>query len=295
MGRKQIAWAAYVERRTGGSEGAKDGWPSALPYNIRKYTKVSPRSKYHQIGKLLIKPQKEKVTNFLRKIQEVLDNNKTAKQESIIRTLNPMLRGFSMYYRFVVSSKTFQTIDYQVWQKLWKWAVRRHPTKSKTWIMRKYFTTSGRKWVFVDEIGNRIKIMALTPIVRYTKIKKGMRIHADDKETREYWQKRIYTNALSQVYSIKVERLMKKRKGICPCCGNPITKDDIADQEVHAQKCRLRLHFSHVTTFKGRYWEAKQPNASPSGLSCTCTSGINSWWKKWRLSLHFWLTGCFIS
>jgi len=27
---------------------------------------------------------------------------------------------------------------------------------------------------------------------------------------------------------------MKKQKGICPCCGNPITKDDIADQKVHA-------------------------------------------------------------
>jgi len=39
---------------------------------------------------------------------------------------------------------------------------------------------------------------------------------------------------LSQVYSIKVEKLMRKQKGICPCCGCPITKDDIAGQEVHA-------------------------------------------------------------
>lgn len=39
---------------------------------------------------------------------------------------------------------------------------------------------------------------------------------------------------MSQVYSIKVERLMKKQKGICPCCENPITKDDIADKKVHA-------------------------------------------------------------
>ena len=61
----------------------KDGF-DFLGFNIRKYTKRSPRSKYHQIGKLLIKPQKEKVINFLREIQEVLDNNKTAKQESII-------------------------------------------------------------------------------------------------------------------------------------------------------------------------------------------------------------------
>ena len=224
-----------------------------LGFNIRKYTQESPKSKYHSIGKLMIKPQKEKVTNFLSRIQEALDNNKTAKQESIINILNPMLQGFGMYNRFAVSKKTFSAMDNRLWEMLWKWAKRRHPQKSNKWIMRKYFTTTGRKWVFRDETGNKIKITALIPIVRYVMIKSGMRIHAEDKETREYWQKRVYTNALSQVYSIKVERLMKKRKGICPCCGNPITKDDIADQEVHAQKCRLRLHFSHVTTFKGRY------------------------------------------
>ena len=205
-----------------------------LGFNIRKYTHKSPKSKYHSIGKLLIKPQKEKVTNFLRRTQEVLSNNKTAKQESIIHMLNPMLQGFGMYYRFSVSKKTFSTIDHRLWEKLWRWAKRRHPKKTKKWIMRKYFTTKIPKWVFKDETGNKIKITASIPIVRFAMTKTGMRIHADDKETREYWQKRVYTNALSQVYTIKVERLMKKQKGICPSCGNPITKDDIADSKAHA-------------------------------------------------------------
>jgi len=188
-----------------------------LGFNIRKYTQKSPKSKYHSIGKLLIKPQKEKVINFLRGIKEVLSNNKTAKQESIINMLNPMLQGFGMYYRFAVSSKTFSTIDSQLWHKLWRWAKRRHPKKSKKWIMRKYFTTTGRKWVFKDETGNKkIRIMPLIPIVRFVKIKSGMRVHANDKETREYWQKRVYTNALSQVYTVKIEKLMKTQKGICP-------------------------------------------------------------------------------
>ena len=35
-----------------------------LGFNVRKYTTISPISKLHQIGKLLIKPQKEKVVNF---------------------------------------------------------------------------------------------------------------------------------------------------------------------------------------------------------------------------------------
>jgi len=205
-----------------------------LGFNIKKYTEKSHRSKYHEIGKLLIKPQKEKVIKLLKNTREALSKNKTAKTESIIRKLNPMLQGFAMYYRFVVSNKTFSNIDNQLWRKLWNWAVRRHPNKSKKWIMRKYFTTTGRKWVFKDETGKKIIKIALIPIGRFVQIKSNMRVHSGDKKTKEYWNKRVYTNALSQVYSIKVQRLMKRQKGICPCCGNPITKDNIAERKVHA-------------------------------------------------------------
>jgi len=204
-----------------------------LGFNIRKYSEKNPKGKYHEIGKLMIKPQKEKVLKVLEKMQEILLSNKTAKQVSIITMLNPIIQGYGMYNRFVVSQKTFSTIDNQLWHKLWKWAKRRHPNKPKKWIMRKYFTTTGRKGMFKDETGNKIINMAKIPIVRFGMIKSGMRVHANDKKTREYWQKRVYTNALSQVYSIKVEKLMKEQKGICPCCGNPITKDDIAGQQVH--------------------------------------------------------------
>jgi len=205
-----------------------------LGFNIRKYTDKSKHSKYHQVGKLLIKPQKEKVINFLRKMQEVLNSNKTAKQESIINKLNPMLQGFGMYYRFAVSKKTFSSIDSQLWHKLWKWAKRRHPKKGKKWIMKKYFTTTIPKWVFKDETDKKVRTMASIPIVRFVMIKTGMRVHANEKRPREYWQKRVYTNALSQVYTVKIEKLMKSQKGICPCCGDPITRDDIADSKVHA-------------------------------------------------------------
>ena len=105
--------------------------------------------------------------------------------------------------------------------------------KSKGWRRRKYYTTKGKKWVFKDETGKEIITLPYIPIVRFVMVKSGMRIHADDKDTKEYWEHRVYTNALSQVYSIKVERLMKRQKGTCPCCGSPITKDNIANQEIH--------------------------------------------------------------
>ena len=104
----------------------------------------------------------------------------------------------------MIGRKTFSTIDDQIWNMLWKWAKRRHPNKSGAWITRKYFTTTtGQKWVFKDETGNEIRSMTRIPIVRYVMIRSGMRVHANDSETKEYWQKRVFTNALSQVYSIK--------------------------------------------------------------------------------------------
>ncbi len=102
-----------------------------LGFNIRKYNYKSHKSKYHEVGQLLIKPQKEKVINCLQNIQAGLDNNKTATSETIIILLNPMLQGFGMYYRFAVSQKTFSYIDKTLWEKLWRWAKRRHHQKSK--------------------------------------------------------------------------------------------------------------------------------------------------------------------
>ncbi len=50
-----------------------------LGFNVRKYTRKSPHDKYHTNGKLLIKPQKEKVIAFLDKcgntIREAQGNN----------------------------------------------------------------------------------------------------------------------------------------------------------------------------------------------------------------------------
>jgi len=149
-----------------------------LGFNLRKYREKSPHSKYNEVGKLLIKPQPEKVIGHLRKIKNVLKKNKTAKQGTIIRKLNPILVGSALYYRFAVSKRTYSLIDHSVWDKLWRWAKRRHPKKPINWIMNKYFTTSGRKWIFKSEDGQKTIInVDKIPITRYVKVRAGMRVH----------------------------------------------------------------------------------------------------------------------
>ncbi|CAM3748971.1 reverse transcriptase domain-containing protein [Alicyclobacillus pomorum] len=62
-----------------------------LGFNVRKYN-----------GKMLIKPSKESQVSILRKVKELLASNKTAKAETIIRTLNPLLRGWAICFHHII-------------------------------------------------------------------------------------------------------------------------------------------------------------------------------------------------
>ena len=112
-----------------------------LGQNVRKYA-----------GKLLIKPAAKSVKALLEKAREVVKRNKAITQANLIHLLNPILRGWAMYHRHVVSSSQFSSIDHQIWHLLWKWAMRRHPTKSAGWVKHRYFHLEGnRHWVFASK------------------------------------------------------------------------------------------------------------------------------------------------
>lgn len=136
-----------------------------LGQNVRKYK-----------GKLLIKPSKASVSSIKAKIKNIIGNNKTCKTESLIRLINPVIRGWCNYHRHIVAKDTFSVIDNFVFKTLWKWAVRRHPNKNRHWIKNNYFFSSGlRNWVFsayVDK-GKIINLMfaSLVKIIRHVKIK----------------------------------------------------------------------------------------------------------------------------
>ncbi|MQT77282.1 group II intron reverse transcriptase/maturase, partial [Pseudomonas helleri] len=63
-----------------------------LGQNVRKYQ-----------GKLLIKPANKSVKALLGKVREIVKNNKSATQANLILQLNPIIRGWAMYHRHVVS------------------------------------------------------------------------------------------------------------------------------------------------------------------------------------------------
>ena len=131
-----------------------------LGWNLRKYK-----------GKLLIKPSKKSIGKVTRKVSDVIKRAKAWKQENLINALNPIIIGWSNYHRSVVSKEVFSKLDNIVWNMLWRWAKRRHPDKSKKWILRKYWHRKGtRSWVFSTK-KNQLKRFSDTKIVRHIGLK----------------------------------------------------------------------------------------------------------------------------
>ena len=57
----------------------------------------------------------------------------------VLIRLNPIIRGWSAYYRHVVSTRVFNALDDHMWKLTYKWAKLTHPHKPKRWIVSRYF------------------------------------------------------------------------------------------------------------------------------------------------------------
>lgn len=136
-----------------------------LSQNIRKYK-----------GKLLIKPSKSSVKSIKAKLKDIISNNKAIKAISLIRMLNPIIRGWCNYHRHIVSKETFSELDNYVFKLLWRWCVRRHPKKNTKWIKNKYYRSiEMREWLF-SAAGDKNRLVKLftasnLEIKRHVKIK----------------------------------------------------------------------------------------------------------------------------
>lgn len=146
--------------------------------------------------KLLIPPQKQKVQALLQEVRSWLKTPQTVAAEVVFRHLNPLIRGWAMYYRHVVSKHTFQKVDYHIWRALWRWVKRRHPKKPKRWIYRRYFEGGKQGATFYtesrDRRGQTIRLrrdrMPAIPIVRHVKVKG--QASSDDPILKAYWDRR---------------------------------------------------------------------------------------------------------
>lgn len=184
-----------------------------LGVNIRKYN-----------GKLLIKPSKANVKAFLKKIRGVVKSNKTLQQGKLIRLLNPMIRGWANYHQPWVSSKTFKTVDHQIFKVLWQWSKRRHTNKGVKWVKKRYFKSIKiRHWMFSEKDLNLFYTEDVE-IKRYAKIKSEANPFCLEWEI--YFENKLSQKMANDVtFSSRLRSLWKHQQGRCLQCKTFITKE----------------------------------------------------------------------
>jgi RNA-directed DNA polymerase len=188
--------------------------------------------KYH--GKLLITPAKKNIAAFLEKVRGLITSHRQTPAGKLIQILNPVIRGWAQYHRHVVSKRTFRDIDCAIFQALWRWARRRHPTKSAGWVKARYFRTSGgRNWVFFGEVeGQRKQLRTAfsTPIQRHTKLRGDANPY--DPAWEVYFEHRLDVKMATTFQGQRQRfQLWKAQHGRCPICNQPITED--SDWHIH--------------------------------------------------------------
>ena len=187
-----------------------------LGFNVRRYR-----------GKLLIKPSKAAVKRIRERLSTEMRALRGHNAQMVLIRLNPIIRGWSAYYRHCVSSKVFDALDDHMWKLTYKWAKFTHPHKGKRWIIRRYFgrfNESRRdKWVFGDRhSGAYLHKFAWTKITRHVLIKGWA--SPDDPALASYWAAR--RRHREPPLDVARLRLLIKQRGRCPLCDELLLHTD---------------------------------------------------------------------
>jgi len=224
-----------------------------LGKNFRKYN-----------GTLLVKPTKASIEAFLDKVRNTVKGNPTLEQEHLIHLLNPIIRGWVNYQRYVSSAAIFGRVDYEIFNCLWRWALRRHRNKSRRWVAAKYWHRLGnRNWTFSCNSDTKkkngkpydviLEYATDTKILNYAKVKAES--NPFDKEWSEYFEEREGEKMLHSMKGRdRLLRIWRSQKRRCPVCGENLTAE--TSFKIHTQtsvggvmhktmvhkECHKRLH-----------------------------------------------------
>jgi RNA-directed DNA polymerase len=189
-----------------------------LGFGIRRYRN----------GKLIIKPSHAAVKRIRKRLANEMRTLRGANASAVNARLNPIIRGWACYYRTVVSAKVFNALDTYVWKLTYRWALRGHRNKPKTWVVDRYYgafnTARTDRWVFGDrDSGAYLIKFSWIPIVRHQMVKATA--SPDDPALTDYWRQRRRRRKPPPMDQPTL-RLLKEQDGRCPLCGDYLLHAD---------------------------------------------------------------------
>jgi len=194
-----------------------------LGFNIRQYPSKKSKSGF----KLLTRPSKKSVQAMKEKLKAAFRDGHGKPVHALVMGLNPVIRGWTNYFRTGVSGRTFNNLEGYCFKLQRRWVVRQHPTKSWGWRKRRYWGNYRDKdmWVF----GNRelhLHKFSWTLIKRHTMVRRFA--SWDDPDLQEYWDERKIREIEAMLNAYK-RQIAKQQGYVCP-----VSKDHLAnDEEIH--------------------------------------------------------------
>jgi RNA-directed DNA polymerase len=204
-----------------------------LGCNIRRYPS----------GKLLIKPSQQAIRRIRERLATEMRALRGANAIAVIRTINPIVRGWAAYYRSVVSKEVFAAVDDHLWRLTYHWALRAHPNKPKTWVVDRYFgqfnPSRADRWVFGDrDSGAYLVRLVWTRIVRHRMV--AGTSSPDDSALAQYWAERQRKQPPPPLATHTL-RLLMAQGGRCPLCGEFLLHASDPPQSPHEWERWLRV------------------------------------------------------
>jgi RNA-directed DNA polymerase len=187
-----------------------------LGFNVRRYG-----------TKPLIKPSKAAQRRIRERLRTELRSMRGTNAPTVIKKLNPIIRGWAVYYRTQVSADVFDALDQYLWELTFKWARFSHANKPTRWVVARYWGRYNKsrqdRWVFGDrKSGAYLHKFQWTNIVRH-RIVMGV-ASPDDPALAEYWAtRRRKTRPPIDKTSLW---LLKAQDGRCAICGSAFLPDD---------------------------------------------------------------------
>jgi len=170
----------------------RDGF-DFLGFNFKKYNN----------DKVLVMPTQDGIKSFKSKIKEIFKLYRSSSLKLLIEKLNPVIRGWGYYYRFVNSKVIFGKLDQYIWYKSFNWVKRLHQRREIMKYYKRYFRPFSDKYESetLSMIDGTKKVFRLSVIPLIEHIKIVAKANPFNSNDDEYFTKRYSTLKLRNKFS----------------------------------------------------------------------------------------------
>jgi RNA-directed DNA polymerase len=205
--------------------------PITQGFDFLGQTVRKPQRPNGKPAKLQITPSKVSFQALKDKVRTLCQQARGTTPARLIETLNPVLRGWANYHRYVICGETFAKVDNFVWQRVYRWARRRHSDKTGRWLTDRYFPhRKGETWRFTDPATGKqlLRVQEAVKPQRYLKIRGAA--NPFDPAWEAYFQDRDRELALRTSSPFRA-KILRHQHGLCPGCRQVIQVEE--EVELH--------------------------------------------------------------